>query len=163
MVEEMRVKMHSLRPDLPVNISSMDVKLWETLAPRRFALLLLSGFALLALLLAAVGIHGVVAYSVSRRRREIGVRMALGAARDNVIGMVLKEILKLVAIGLIAGAIGALACSRFIAGMLYGTRAADPLVLSSCAAVMLAVAGLAAWLPARRAASINPIEALRSE
>ena len=162
-VEEMRVKMHSLRPDLPVNISSMDVKLWETLAPRRFALLLLSGFALLALLLAAVGIHGVVAYSVSRRRREIGVRMALGAARDNVIGMVLKEILKLVAIGLIAGAIGALACSRFIAGMLYGTRAADPLVLFSCAAVMLAVAGLAAWLPARRAASINPIEALRSE
>jgi ABC-type antimicrobial peptide transport system permease subunit len=89
--------------------------------------------------------------------------MALGAARDNVIGMVLKEILKLVTIGLIAGAIGATACSRFIAGMLYGTRAADPLVLFSCAAVMLAVAGLAAWLPARRAASINPIEALRSE
>jgi predicted permease len=161
--EEVRVKLRSLRPGLPVNIRSMDVKLWETLAPRRFALLLLSGFALLALLLAAVGIHGVVAYSVSRRRREIGVRMALGAARDNVVGMVLKEILKLVAIGLIAGTIGALACSRFIAGMLYGTRAADPLVLFSCAAVMLAVAGLAAWLPARRAASINPIEALRSE
>jgi len=163
MAEEVRDKMRSLRPGLPVSIGSMEVRLWEALAPRRFALLLLSGFALLALLLAAVGIHGVVAYSVSRRRREIGVRMALGAARDNVVGMVLKEILKLVTIGLIAGAIGATACSRFIAGMLYETRAADPLVLFSCAAVMLAVAGLAAWLPARRAASINPIEALRSE
>jgi predicted permease len=163
MAEEVRDKMRSLRPGLPVSIGGMEVRLWEALAPRRFALLLLSGFALLALLLAAAGIHGVVAYSVSRRRREIGVRMALGAARDNVIGMVLKEILKLVTIGLIAGAIGATACSRFIAGMLYGTRAADPLVLFSCAAVMLAVAGLAAWLPARRAASINPIEALRSE
>src|SRR5262249_46844450 len=161
--EEVRVKMRRLRPDLPVTLRSIEIRRWELLAPRRFALLLLTGFALLALVLAAVGIHGVVAYSVSRRRREIGVRMALGAARGNVIGMVLKEILKLVAIGLIAGAIGAQACSRFIAGMLYGTRAADPLVLFSCAAVMLAVAGLAAWLPARRAASINPIEALRSE
>ena len=161
--EELRVKMRGLRPDLPVDIRSMELRLWEALAPRRFTLLLLSGFALLALLLAAVGIHGVVAYSVSRRRREIGVRMALGAARETVVGMVLKEILKLVTIGLIAGAIGTLACSRFIAGMLYGTGAADPVVLLSCAAIMLAVGCLAAWLPARRAASINPIEALRVE
>jgi predicted permease len=161
--EEVRVKMRSLRPELPVDIRSMELKLWEALAPRRFTLLLLSGFALLALLLAAVGIHGVVAYSVSRRSREIGVRMALGATRETVVGMVLKEILKLVTIGLIAGAIGALACSRFIAGMLYGTGSADPVVLLSCAAIMLAVGCLAAWLPARRAASVNPIEALRTE
>ena len=161
--EEVRVKVRSLRADLPITLRSMEARLWETLAPRRFTLFLLSGFALLALLLAAVGIHGVVAYSVSRRRREIGVRMALGAARETVVGMVLKEVLRLVIVGLILGAIGALACSRFIASMLYGTRPADPLVLFSCAAIMLAVAGLAAWLPARRAASINPIEALRSE
>ena len=161
--DELRTKMHNLRPGLPVSIRSMEVRLWEVLAPRRFALILLSGFALLALLLAAVGINGVVAYSVSRRRREIGVRMALGAARETVVGMVLKEILKLVTVGLVVGAVGALACSRFIGSMLYGTRAADPLVLVSCAAIMLAVAVLAAWLPARRAASINPIEALRSE
>jgi ABC-type antimicrobial peptide transport system permease subunit len=161
--EEVRVKMRSLRPDLPVTLRSMEIRLWEALAPRRFALLLLSGFALLALLLAAIGIHGVVAYSVSRRRREIGVRMALGAARETVVGMVLKEILKLVAVGVVIGAIGAVACSRFIVSMLYGTRLADPLVLVSCAGIMLGVAALAAWLPARRAASINPIEALRSE
>ena len=163
MAEEVRAKMHSLRPGLPVSIRSMEVRLWETLAPRRFALLLLSGFALLALSLAAVGIHGVVAYSVSRRRREIGVRMALGAARETVVGMVLKEILQLVTIGVIVGAVGALACSRFITSMLYGTRTTDPLVFSACAVIMLAVAIAAAWLPARHAASINPIEALRSE
>jgi len=144
-----------------VTLRSMEVRLWETLAPRRFALLLLSGFALLALLLAAVGIHGVVAYSVSRRRREIGVRMALGAARETVVAMVLKEVLRMVAVGLLAGALGVVACSRFIASMLYRTGAADPFVLVSCASIMLGVAGAAAWLPARRAASIEPMEALR--
>jgi ABC-type antimicrobial peptide transport system permease subunit len=124
---------------------------------------LLSGFALLALLLAAVGIHGVVAYSVSRRTREIGIRMALGAGRDSVVQMVLKEVLKPVGIGLVAGAIAALAGSRLIPSMLYGTRAADPYVLFTCVAIMLAVGLAAAWLPARRAASVNPIEALRAE
>jgi putative ABC transport system permease protein len=161
--EEVRAKVRSLRSDTPVTVRSMEIRLWELLSPRRFALLLLSGFALLALLLAAVGIHGVVAYSVSRRRREIGVRMALGAARETVVAMVLKEGLKMVAVGLMVGAAGALACSRFIAGMLYRTGAADPLVLVSCAAIMLAVAAGAAWLPARRAASIDPMEALRTE
>jgi predicted permease len=161
--EEVRAKMRSLRPDLPVSIRSVEVKLWELLAPRRYTLFLLGGFAVLALLLAAVGIHGVVAYSVSRRRREIGIRMALGAARETVVSMVLKEILKLVAVGLITGGIGAIACSRLIAGMLYQTGAADPFVLVSCAAIMLAVAAAAAWLPARRAASIDPMEALRIE
>jgi putative ABC transport system permease protein len=160
---EIRAKLRSLRPDLPVSVQSMDTKLSQTLASRRFTLFLLSGFALLALLLAAIGIHGVVAYSVSRRRREIGVRMALGAARESVVAMILKEVLRMVAAGLLAGAIAALACSRFITNMLYGTRAADPLVLISCAAIMLAVATGAAWLPACRAASIDPMDALRSE
>jgi len=161
--EEVRAKMRSLRPGLPVSIRRVEDKLWESLAPRRYTLFLLGGFALLALLLAAVGIHGVVAYSVSRRRREIGIRMALGAAREAVVGMMLREILKLVVTGLIVGALGAIACSRLIAGMLYQTGAADPLVLVSCAAIMLAVAAGAAWLPARRAASIDPMEALRTE
>jgi putative ABC transport system permease protein len=161
--EEVKAKVRSLRADMPVTLRSMEIRLWELLSPRRFALMLLSGFALLALLLAAVGIHGVMAYSVSRRRREIGVRMALGAARETVVAMVLKEALKMVIVGLIVGAAGALACSRLIAGMLYGTGAGDPLVLASCAAIMLAVAVGAAWLPARRAASVDPMEALRIE
>ena len=87
--------------------------------------------------------------------------MALGADRGTVVAMMLKEMLRMVGVGLVAGAIGAWACSRFVAGMLYGTGAGDPLVLVMCAAIMLAVAGAAAWLPARRAASIEPMEALR--
>lgn len=160
---EVRAKLRSLRNDLPVNIASMDTKLLQTLAPRRFTLFLVSGFALVALLLAAIGIHGVVAYSVSRRTREIGVRMALGAGRESVVHMVLKEVLKPVGAGLLVGAIGALACSRLMASMLYGTRSADPLVLFCCGVLMLAVALGAAWLPALRAASVDPIEALRME
>jgi ABC-type antimicrobial peptide transport system permease subunit len=121
----------------------------------------------LALALAVIGIHGVVPFSVSRRQREIGVRMALGAQRDGMVRMIVKEVLKPVGAGVALGAIGALALalafSRFIAGMLYGTQAADPVNLIACAAIMLAAAALAAWLPARRAASINPNEALRNE
>jgi len=158
-----KAKLHSLRPDLPVTMASMEAKLSQTLAPRRFTLLLLSGFALLALVLAAVGIHGVVAYSVSRRTREIGVRMALGARRGSVVNMMIEEVLRPLGAGVILGAVAALACSRFIAGMLYGTRPAEPVVLISCSAIMLAVAVVAAWLPARRAASIDPMEALRTE
>ena len=87
--------------------------------------------------------------------------MALGATRENVAGMVLKEVLKLVTAGVVVGAIGGLAGARFIASMLYGTGAADPVVLVSGAAIMLTVAGAAAWLPARHAASVEPMEALR--
>jgi ABC-type antimicrobial peptide transport system permease subunit len=89
--------------------------------------------------------------------------MALGAARQTVVAMVLKEAFRMVIVGLIVGAAGALACSGLIAGMLYRTGAADPLVLVSCAAIMLAVALLAAWIPARGAASVHPMEALRNE
>jgi predicted permease len=163
MSSEVRSKLKSLRNDFPVNVVRMESKIAQSLAPRRFTLLLLSVFALLALLLAAIGIHGVVAYSVSRRTREIGVRMALGAARDNVVRMVLKEVLRPVGAGLVIGAIGAMAGSRLIVNMLYGTRAADPYVLVTCVAIMLAVGLAAAWLPARRAATVNPIEALRAE
>lgn len=163
MAASLKAKLRSLRGDFPVNVLTVASRLQQTLAPRRFTLLLLSAFALLALMLAAVGIHGVVAYSVSRRTREIGVRMALGAGRDRVVRMVLREVLKPVAAGLVAGAIGALVGSKLIQGMLYGTRRADPFVLIACAAIMLGVGLVAAWLPARRAAAVNPIEALRAE
>jgi putative ABC transport system permease protein len=160
---EMRAKIRSLRNDVPVNVVTWESKITQSLAPRRFTLLLLGAFALLALALAAIGIHGVVAYSVSRRTREIGVRMALGAGRESVVRMVLVEILKPVGVGLGVGAIAGLGCSRLIASMLYGTTATDPFVLITCAAIMLVVGLAAAWLPARRAASVNPMEALRSE
>jgi len=160
---EIRAKVRSLRDDVPVTVVTWESKIAESLAPRRFTLALLVGFALLALLLAAIGIHGVVAYSVSRRTRELGVRMALGAGPDSVVGMVLKEILKPIGVGLGAGALASVACSRLIVSMLYGTSPADPFVLLTCAAIMLTVGLAAAWAPARRAASVNPIEALRIE
>jgi putative ABC transport system permease protein len=158
-----RANVRALNRGLPVNFRAMEEVLGESLAPRRMTLLLLGGFAAIALLLSAIGIHGVVAYSVSRRTREIGVRIALGAERANVTGMILREMLKPVVAGLVIGAAGALACGRLISGMLYGTRMAEPLVLASCAALMLAVGFAAAWLPARGAASIDPIQALRAE
>jgi predicted permease len=160
---EMRAKIHSLRSDVPVNVVTWESKITESLAARRFTFLLLGAFALLALVLAGIGIHGVVSYSVSRRTREIGVRMALGAGRESVVRMVLTEVLKPVGMGLAFGAVAGMACSRLIAGMLYGTRAADPLVLITCAAIMMVAGLVAAWLPARRAASVNPMEALRVE
>jgi putative ABC transport system permease protein len=159
----MRAEIRRLRNDVPVNVVPWQSKIAQSLAPRRFTLLLLGAFAVLALLLAAIGIHGVVAYSVSRRTREIGVRMALGAGRESVVRMVLKEVLKPVGVGLAVGAIAGLGCSRLMVSMLYATSATDPLVLITCAAVMLVVGLAAAWLPARRAASVNPMEALRSE
>lgn len=158
-----RAKVRALNSGLPVTFRGMEEVLGQSLAPRRMTAFLLGGFAVIALLLSAIGIHGVVAYSVSRRTREIGVRIALGAARGSVTRMILSEMLKPILAGLLIGAAGALACARLIAGMLYGTRMTDPLVLAGCAALMLAVGFAAAWLPARGAASIDPIQALRVE
>ncbi|HEX7285040.1 MAG TPA: ABC transporter permease [Candidatus Angelobacter sp.] len=158
-----RATVHALKNGIPVTFRGMEDVLGQSLAPRRMTVFLLGGFAAMALLLSAIGIHGVVAYSVSRRTREIGVRIALGAARESVTRMILFEMLKPILAGLLMGAAGALACSRLISGMLYGTRMTEPLVLASCGVLMLAVGFAAAWLPARSAASIDPIQALRAE
>jgi ABC-type antimicrobial peptide transport system permease subunit len=120
-------------------------------------------FAGLALVLAVVGLYGVIAYSVSRRTREIGVRMALGAHRASVYAMVLKEAGWLVTIGLAAGLVSSVAAATLMRSLLFGTQAWDAPTLAAVAAILAISALLASFIPARRAASVNPVEALRSE
>jgi len=117
----------------------------------------------LATLLAAVGLYGVVAFSVTRRTREIGVRIALGATPANVLWLFLKQMAVLVGAGVIIGTGGALAATRLLSTMLYDVKPADPLAFAAAAAVLMATAAIAAWLPARRATHVDPMTALRYE
>jgi predicted permease len=127
----------------------------------RVGVALLSVFGLLALGLASIGLYGILGYSVSQRQREIGVRIALGAKRTAVLQLILRNGMTLVIIGLLIGFAGALAVTRLLSRLLYGVSAADPLSLVSAAAVLLGVALLACYLPARRASGIDPLAALR--
>jgi hypothetical protein len=132
------------------------------LRERLFAILA-AFFGGLALLLAAVGLYGLMAYNVAQRTREIGVRMALGAARSDVLSMILRETLAMTGIGLALGLAGALGASRFIANLLYGVSAQDPLTLAAVSILLAAVAAVAGWIPARRATRVDPMVALRYE
>jgi putative ABC transport system permease protein len=150
--------------DIPVTqVRTMNELMSSELAQPRFAAVLLSAFAGLAVILTIVGLYGVMTYSVSRRTREIGVRMALGAQRDAVLAMVMRDAAILLAAGVVIGIAAALASASVLEGMLYGTGARNPLVLMLvCAAV--ALAGLAAaYVPAFRAANVDPMVALRYE
>jgi putative ABC transport system permease protein len=150
--------------DVPITrVRTMDALMTASWGDRRFNLWLLAAFALLALTLAGVGIHGVISYAVARRTREIGVRMALGARAPEVLGLVLRQGLLLAGLGVLAGLAGALALRRVVAGMLFGVAPSDPLTLAAVAAVLLAVALVACYAPARRAANVDPAVALRCE
>jgi ABC-type antimicrobial peptide transport system permease subunit len=120
-------------------------------------------FGALALLLAAIGLYGVMTYSVARRTNEIGIRMAVGAQPGAVLGMVLRESLFVAALGLLAGIPAALACGRLVESQLYGLAANDPITMVGASAALLAVALVSSWLPARRAALLDPLTALREE
>jgi predicted permease len=159
-----RTILHSLNPNLAVgDIQSMGDLESEASARRRFQTSLLSAFAGLALFLALVGLYGLMAYSVSLRTREVGIRMALGAERNDVLLLVIKEAACLLAIGLVSGLVASWFATRAIQAFLFGIGRHDPItVLSVCA--LLGVSGLiAAMIPARRAASIDPVQALRTE
>jgi putative ABC transport system permease protein len=145
------------------NISTMERLMEKSVAPRRFNLLLLGVFALVGLALAAVGLYGVMSFTVTQRTREIGVRMALGAQRADVLRLVVGEGVKLALIGALLGLGGALALTRLMKTLLFGVSATDPLTFIVIEAVLIIVALLACWIPARRAASMDPLVSLRVE
>jgi putative ABC transport system permease protein len=145
------------------SVRSMDDVLSDSIAKQRFNMLLLSVFALIALLLAALGIYSVMAYSVSQRTHEIGVRMALGADQNDVCSMVLREGLVRGLAGIVGGMCAAFFLVRLLAGMLYGVSMRDPAVFFAVPAFMVLLTAVAAWVPARRAARLDPIQALRIE
>ena len=134
----------------------------DALAPPRLTALLLGAFAALALFITAAGISGVIAYSVSQRTQEIGVRMVLGAQPSEVLGMVLRQGMALVMLGLGLGAFGGVVISRAMAHVVFGIAASDPLTYVAGAGVLAAAGALASLLPARRAAAVDPMVALRS-
>jgi len=162
--EAVRHVVESVDPNVPVHsISSMDEIIARSLADRRFALELLGVFAAVALLLAAIGIYGVMAYSFSQRTHEVGIRMALGAQRLDILRMALGEGMKIVVIGLASGLIGAAIVSRVFRSMLFNIAPADPVTYVSVSAILAGVALFACYIPARRATRVDPLVALREE
>ncbi len=153
-----------LDPQLAVaDVRTMDDVVSASVAQRRVTMMLLAIFAGVALLLAAVGIYGVIAYSVTQRTQEIGIRLALGAQRGNVLRLVVGQALLLTFVGVAIGAAGAFGLTRLMEGLLFDTRAADPLTFVVVSLILAAVAVLAAYVPGRRATRVDPVIALRSE
>lgn len=164
MIPAMRRVMQDLDSTVPVaEARTMETVLGETYARERFATTLLGGFSLAALLLAAIGIYGVLAYAVSERTQEIGVRLALGADPWRVVALVLGNGARFVVLGLGVGMAGALATSKYLATLLYDTGPRDPMTFLGVPLVLLAVALVAAWMPARRASRLDPVKALLGE
>jgi hypothetical protein len=157
-----RQSVHELLPDLPVGpIETMEARIGRSIATPRFYATLLLAFAALALLLAAAGVYGTMLYTVGQRRREFGVRIALGAGTRDVTRLVLRRGLAVVGAGLIAGIAGAVAFTRVLGSLVYEVSVLDPASLAVAAAVLAGAALLACWLPARRAGRVDPIRALR--
>ena len=150
--------------DVPLdNVMTMEARLSASVAAPRFYALLLGLFALMALLLAAIGIYGVLSYNVSQRHREIGVRMALGAAGRDILSLVLGQGLTLAVVGVAIGVAGAFATTRFLRTLLFGITVTDPVTYAGITVLLTGVALLACWIPARRAIRVDPMTALRYE
>jgi putative ABC transport system permease protein len=152
-----------LAPDAPVKFSTFAEEMGGWLADRRFLLLLGGLFAAVALVLAALGIYGVVAFSVTRRTQEIGIRMSLGAGRDNILRLVLGEGARVTALGVLIGVVASLAITRLMSTLLFGISSTDPLTFVTIAVLLCAVALFASYIPARRATRVDPLVALRYE
>jgi ABC-type antimicrobial peptide transport system permease subunit len=154
----------SIDPNVPVQETRTQTALIDNLLrTERLLSFLSSAFGVVGLVLSSVGLAGLLAYTVARRRNEIGIRMALGAAPRDVVRMVLRDSLWLVGIGVLVGMPAAYGIGRYLEDTLFGLEPADPLTAAAALAVLATVAALAAWLPARRAARIDPMAALRDE
>ena len=159
-----RAAIKAVDPDLPIfDAKTMTDAVAESVSQPRFYAILLGSFAGIALVIAALGIYGVISYAVSQRTRELGIRIALGAQRERVVRLVIRQGMVLTVLGIVVGLVGAYLLTRVIASMLFGIPAVDPLTFGTVAAVFLAVAGMASYLPARRAAKVDPIIAMRAE
>jgi ABC-type antimicrobial peptide transport system permease subunit len=161
-VPALRAAVASVDPAVPIyDVLTLEDRIGAALARPRFNATIVAAFAGAALLLAALGVYGVLSYSVSARMREIGVRVALGADASRVIRLILGEGLRLAAIGAAVGIVAALGVGRLLRGLLAGVAPTDPRILAGGALAMLATACAAAWLPARRASTVDPIAVLR--
>jgi putative ABC transport system permease protein len=153
-----------LNPNVPVSqVQTMDDIVSASITERRSTMGLFISFAAAAIILAAVGIYGLVSYSVSQRTYEIGVRLAMGATKTNVVALILTQSLKVAVLGIGAGIIGAVLLTRFLSSLLYGVAATDPLTFSAVGALLFAITAAASCVPAWRAAQIDPSKSLRAE
>jgi putative ABC transport system permease protein len=164
MVAAVSREIHAVEPDIPISvIATMAKLLGEETEQRLVGMILLATFAGVALLLAALGIYGVLAYFVAQRTREIGVRVALGAQTRDVMKMVMKQGMRLTLFGIGIGLIGGFALARLMKSLLFGVSANDPLTFAAVATLLALVAMLACYIPARRATKVDPVVALRCE
>lgn len=163
LIPALRDRLRAADSDVPVRIRTLDSYVRDSLGTRRFTMVVLGGFSLVALILAAVGIFGVVSYSVARRTREMGIRMALGADPGGVLRMMIKASLQMVLGGLVLGLIGSLVVTRLMRSFLYEVSPTDPVSLAGAATALLAAALLASWLPARAGTRVDPMITMRSE
>jgi putative ABC transport system permease protein len=159
-----RGKIAALNKDQAVfNVRTMEQIVAQSVASRRFSMLLLTVFALVALALASLGIYGLMSYAVAQRSREIGVRMALGAQASDVLSMVIRQGMKLALAGVALGLVASVALTRLMKTLLFGVSATDPLTFGLLALLLTLVALLACYLPARRATKVDPLVALKCE
>ena len=163
-VDSLRHTIHQMSDQQVIfGVLTMEKMISDSLAQRRFVIILLAAFALLALVMAIVGIYGVIAYVVGQRTQEIGIRMALGAQREDVLRMILWQGARLALMGISIGIAGSLILTRLMTKLLYGVSPTDPLTFAVLAAVFALIAIAACSLPARRATRVDPAAALRSE
>jgi len=163
LLNEVRALLRSVARDIPATVALLDDRIAESAASRRFAMVAIVAFGGISLILAAIGIYGVLAYSVTTRRFEIGVRMALGATSHAILIRTLQGAAAMALAGIVVGAIGTLVATRYIAKLLYGVTPSDPTAYVAGAGLLLTAALLGAYGPARRASRVDPISAIRGE
>jgi putative ABC transport system permease protein len=164
LAETVRKAILSLDPSQPVaNVRALTEVVARSLGDRRLTAMLLGVFALAAVSLAAIGLYGVIAFAVTQRTREFGIRVALGATKGDVLGLVLRRGLLLAGIGIACGVAGSFGLTRLLARFLYEVKPTDPITFATVSALLLAVALFASWFPARRAAKVDPMVALRHD
>jgi putative ABC transport system permease protein len=163
LIEAMRREARALNPEVPTQFRTLEQVLASSLDTRRFSMVMLAAFAGAALVLAMVGLYGIMAFITSERTTEIGIRMALGAQRGDVLALILRQSFTLVLVGIVAGVAGAFAATRVVSNLLYGVGATDIPTYIGVVALLAFAALIASYVPARRAMRVDPIVALRHE